>query len=240
MELPLIELPEVMQELERLGDERTKRIYMNHGAREPLFGVTVKALKPLAKKIRKDQRLAEQLYATGNCDAMYLAGMIADAKAMTEEDFDRWIDQAYFYMISDYIVAVTLAETDFAQRVADRWIASGEDLKMSAGWSCYAWLLGWRPDSDFNTEKLRAMLETVTQTIHSQPPRTRYSMNGFLIAVGMSYKPLHEEAAKAAAQVGPVKVDMPGTKCNVPLASKYIEKAAADGRVGFKRRAVRC
>ena len=173
MELPLIELPEVMQELERLGDERTKRIYMNHGAREPLFGVTVKALKPLAKKIRKDQRLAEQLYATGNYDAMYLAGMIADAKAMTEEDFDRWIDQAYFYMISDYIVAVTLAETDFAQRVADRWIASGEDLKMSAGWSCYAWLLGWRPDSDFNTEKLRAMLETVTQTIHSQPPRTR-------------------------------------------------------------------
>ena len=154
MELPLIELPEVMQELERLGDERTKRIYMNHGAREPLFGVTVKALKPLAKKIRKDQRLAEQLYATGNYDAMYLAGMIADAKAMTEEDFDRWIDQAYFYMISDYIVAVTLAETDFAQRVADRWIDSGEDLKMSAGWSCYAWLLGWRPDSDFNTEKL--------------------------------------------------------------------------------------
>lgn len=56
---------------------------------------------------------------------------------MTEEDYDRRIEQAYFYMISDYVVAVTLAESDIAQEVSDKWIASGEELKMSAGWHCY-------------------------------------------------------------------------------------------------------
>lgn len=107
---------------------RTKKVYMQQGAREPLFGVATGAMKPIVRKIKIDQTLAEELYATGNYDAMYLAGMIADPKAMTEEDFDRWMESAYFYMISDYIVAVTLSETDIAQAVSDRWIASGREL----------------------------------------------------------------------------------------------------------------
>ena len=56
---------------------------------------------------------------------MYLAGMIADPKAMTIEDFDRWLESAYFYMISDFIVAVTLSESELAQAVSDRWIEIG-------------------------------------------------------------------------------------------------------------------
>jgi len=132
----------VMQELEALSKERTKKMYMSNGAHEPLFGVATGAMKPIAKKIKIDQALAEELYATGNYDAMYFAGIIADPKAMTVTDFDRWIDSAYFYMLSDYVVAVTLAEAPIAQEVADAWIASGEELKMSAGWSCYCWLLG--------------------------------------------------------------------------------------------------
>ena len=92
---------------------------------------------------------------------MYFAGIIADPKAMRESDFDRWIDGAYFYMLSDYVVAVTLSESNIAQEVADKWIASGEELKMSAGWSCYCWLLGNRKDDEFSESKISAMLEMV-------------------------------------------------------------------------------
>lgn len=105
----------VMQELEALGKERIKKTYLNNGAHEPFFGVATGAMKPLAKKIKKNQPLAEQLYATGNYDAMYFAGIIADPITMTEADFERWMNAAYFYMLSDYVVAVTLAETDIAQ-----------------------------------------------------------------------------------------------------------------------------
>lgn len=128
----------VMQELETLGKERTKKIYISNGAKEPLFGVATGAMKPIAKKIKINQSLAEELYATGNYDAMYFAGIIANPKTMNESDFDRWMDGAYFYMLSDYVVAVTLSESDFAQDVADKWIASGDELRMSAGWSCYS------------------------------------------------------------------------------------------------------
>jgi 3-methyladenine DNA glycosylase AlkD len=113
-------LDEVMTELEALGNERTKKQYKSRGAREPLFGVATGAMKPLFRKIKQDQALSEQLYATGNYDAMYFAGMIADPNAMTEADFDPWMDAAYFPMLSNFVVAVTLSEADCAQSVADR------------------------------------------------------------------------------------------------------------------------
>ncbi|TWK94729.1 hypothetical protein CHCC20327_4416 [Bacillus licheniformis] len=124
-----MDLETVMKELEALGTENMKKRYITNGAHEPLFGVATGKMKPLAKKIKKNQPLAEQLYATGNYDAMYFAGIIADPMTMTEADFERWIDAAYFYMLSDYVVAVTLAETDFAQAVADNGSQAVKSLK---------------------------------------------------------------------------------------------------------------
>lgn len=230
----------VMQELEALGKERLKKIYMSNGAHEPLFGVATGAMKPLAKKIKLNQALADQLYATGNYDAMYFAGIIADPMAMTAEDFERWIDGAYFYMLSDFVVAVTLAETEMAQDVADQWIASGEELKMSAGWSCYCWLLGSRPDGEFNSNKLAGMLDQVAHTIHNAPNRTKSSMNNFIYTVGISYLPLHEKAVEVAKTVGPVEIRKDKKKNSILHASENIQKDIDKGRIGFKRKYVRC
>ncbi|WP_019913542.1 DNA alkylation repair protein [Paenibacillus sp. HW567] len=235
-----MDLEMVMQELEARGKERTKKIYMSNGAHEPLFGVATGEMKPIARKLKHNQPLAEQLYSTGNYDAMYFAGVIAEPKAMTAADFERWIEAAYFYMLSDFVVAVTLAETDIAQEVADKWIASGEELRMSAGWSCYCWLLGNRPDSEFSESKLSGMLEQVQQTIHESPERTKYAMNTFIYTVGVSYLPLHDKAVSIAAAVGPVEVKRDKKKSSFLNASENIQKAIARGQLGFKRKYVRC
>ncbi|GIQ63836.1 hypothetical protein PACILC2_24040 [Paenibacillus cisolokensis] len=230
----------VMQELEALGKERLKKMYMSNGAREPLFGVATGAMKPLAKKIKINQPLAEQLYATGNYDAMYFAGVIADPKAMTEADFERWMDGAYFYMLSDFVVSVTLAETDIAQEVADKWIASGEELRMSAGWSCYCWLLGSRPDREFSNSKLDGMLDLVQKTIHDSPERTKSSMNNFIYTVGVSFVPLHDRAVETAKAVGLVEIRKDNAKSKFLNAAEQIQKAVDRGQIGFKRKYVRC
>ncbi|OOE14351.1 DNA alkylation repair protein [Fictibacillus arsenicus] len=230
----------VMQELEALGKERTKKMYISNGAHEPLFGVATGQMKPIAKKIKKDQSLAEELYATGNYDAMYFAGIIADPLVMTESDFDRWIDAAYFYMLSDYVVAVTLAETDIAQTVADKWIASGEELRMSAGWSCYCWLLGNRSDAEFDGSKLASMLDQVKNTIHDSPERTKSAMNNFIYTVGVSFLPLHDKAVETAKAVGTVEVKRNEIKSSFLIASESIQKEIDRGKIGFKRKYVRC
>ncbi|PAE23288.1 DNA alkylation repair protein [Bacillus sp. 7894-2] len=235
-----MDLQTVMQELEALGKERTKKIYISNGAHEPLFGVATGAMKPIAKKIKRNQPLAEELYATGNYDAMYFAGVIADPEAMTEADFDRWMDAAYFYMLSDYVVAVTLAETDIAQDVADKWIESGEELRMSGGWSCYCWLLGNRPDAEFSEEKLSKMLDKVKDTIHDSPERTKSAMNNFVYTMGVSFLPLHEKAVEIAKAMGPVEMKRDKKKITILQASENIQKEVDRGRIGFKRKYVRC
>lgn len=229
----------VMAELEALGKERLKKMYLSNGAREPLFGVATGAMKPMAKKIKINQPLAEQLYATGNYDAMYFAGIIADPKAMTAADYNRWMDAAYFYMLSDYVVAVTLAEADIAQDVADQWIASGEELRMSAGWSCYCWLLGSRPDREFPESKITAMLERVEKTIHESPDRTKSAMNNFMYTAAISYLPLHDKAVETAKAVGPVEMKR-DNKSKFLNASENIRKEVERGKLGFKRKYVRC
>lgn len=233
-------LETVMQELEALGKERTKKIYISNGAHEPLFGVATGQMKPIFRKIKRNQPLAEELYATGNYDAMYFAGVIADPEAMSAADFERWIDQAYFYMLSDYVVAVTLAETDIAQEVSDKWIASDIELKMSAGWSCYCWLLGNRPDHEFSASKISTMLDQVENTIHASPDRTKSAMNNFIYTVGISYLPLHDKAIEIAKAVGPVEVRKDKKKSSILLASETIQKEIDRGRLGFKRKYVRC
>ncbi|AWP29289.1 DNA alkylation repair protein [Paenibacillus glucanolyticus] len=230
----------VMLELEGLGKERLKKMYLSNGAHEPLFGVATGAMKPMAKTIKINQPLAEQLYATGNYDAMYFAGIIADPQAMTAADFDRWMDAAYFYMLSDYVVAVTLAETNIAQEVADQWIASGEELRMSAGWSCYCWLLGSRPDREFPEGKISDMLELVQKTIHDSPDRTKSAMNTFIYTVAISYLPLHDKAVKIAEAIGPVEINRDKGKSKFLHASENIRKEVERGKLGFKRKYVRC
>jgi len=230
----------VMQELEALSKARMKKIYLSNGAREPLFGVTTGEMKPMSKKIKRNQPLAEELYATGNYDAMYFAGIIADPKTMTESDFDRWMDAAYFYMLSDFVVAVTLAESDIAQEVADKWIASGQELRMSAGWSCYCWLLGNRPDTEFSKSKILNMLDTVKKTIHDSPERTKAAMNNFVSTVGVSFSPLNEQAMDAAKKIGTVEVKRDNKKSSILNAYDSIQKQVDKGRIGFKRKYVRC
>jgi hypothetical protein len=230
----------VMRELETLGKDRLKKIYISRGAREPLFGVATGEMKPMSKLIKRNQELAEQLYATGNYDAMYFAGVIADPQIMKEADFERWMDSAYFYMLSDYVVAVTLSESDIAQTVSDQWIASEEELRMSAGWSCYCWLLGNRADEYFAKHKISALLEEARLNIHQAPERAKYAMNQFIYTVGISYLPLHQEAVEIAAAVGPVAIQQNTSNSKLLNAHETILKAADKGQLGFKRKYVRC
>src|SRR5437667_12466027 len=94
---------EVLSELSNMGSPAIKKVLATHGAREPFFGVRVGDMKKIVKKVKKDHDLSLELYSTGNYDAMYLAGLIADEKKISKKDLDRWVSEAYAG-ISEYTV----------------------------------------------------------------------------------------------------------------------------------------
>ena len=175
---------EVLEELKSYGNENTKRVYLNHGAREPFYGVKVQDLKKIVKRVKKDHELSLGLYATGNSDAMYLAGLIADTSKITKEDMQQWADGAYWYMISEYTVPWVASETEFGFELGLEWIESQEERFTSAGWATLASYATLRPDEQLDIDKYSELLDRVKENIHTSQNRVRYTMNGFVITVG--------------------------------------------------------
>src|ERR1043166_3618610 len=84
----------ILDAIRPLGRDGYKNILLRHGVTEPCYGVKIEELKKIQKRIKKDYRLALDLYDTGVYDAMYLAGLIADEAQMTKNELQRWAEQA--------------------------------------------------------------------------------------------------------------------------------------------------
>ena len=61
-----------------------------------------------------------------------------------------------------------------------------------------------------------------------------------LASVGSYIKPLLKQAKATAKKIGVVSVEMGETACKVPLARDYIKKIESMGRVGKKRKTLKC
>lgn len=223
-----------------MGSEQTKKTFLRHGAREPFFGVKVGDMKTIVKRVKKDHALAMALYDSGNSDAMYLAGLIADEKKISKADLQHWVENAYWYMISEFTVAWVASESPYGWELGLEWIESDREQIASAGWATLANWCTIRPDSALDLNYLRKLLDRVGDTIHQSPNRVRYTMNGFVIACGISVVPLQEYAVQIAKKISKVYVDVGDTSCKVPLATEYIQHAIDKGKTGYKKKMARC
>lgn len=231
---------QIVSEIEPLGTESYRRILRNHGVTEPVFGVKIEVLKKYEKAIKKDYQLALDLFATGIYDAMYLAGLIADESRMTKDDLRGWLEKSSSDAVAEFAVAWVAADGPHGWDLALEWIDSPDETTAVAGWGTLSSLVGVRDDAELDIPALRVLLLRVSTTIHAQPDRVRYKMNGFVIALGSYVSELSDEAIHAAEAIGKVRVDMGKTACKVPFAPDYIRKVAAKGRVGKKRKTARC
>lgn len=234
-------LGEVMLELERLGTEQTRRTFARHGAPvDQMFGVKVGDLKTILKKIKGRQELALELYDTGNSDAMYLAGLVANGALMTKKQLESWARRASWSMISEYTVPWVASESPFAAELAQKWIDAKQPSVVSSGWMTWSAIVATRPDEELDLKVLQKLLDRVTLEIHDSNNRVRSAMNGFVISVGGYVLPLQKKAREAAKKIGKVEVDVGDTACKVPLALEYIDKMIARGNSGKKRKTVKC
>ncbi len=233
-------VPKVMAELKKKGSAQTRKIYNNHGAGEDIYGVKVADLKVIAKKIKGEQELACELFETGNVDAMYLAGLVADGAQMTKKQLDSWAKNSRWYMISEYTVPFVATENGACIDLARKWIKSRTECVAAAGWATYAGALAMLPDDDLELSEIKDMLKQIETEIHKAKNRVRYTMNGFVIAVGAYVQPLLKQAKATAKKIGAVSVEMGNTACKVPLATDYIEKIESKGRIGKKRKTIKC
>jgi 3-methyladenine DNA glycosylase AlkD len=231
---------EIVEELRTLGAESIKKVLRNHGVQEPFFGVKIGDMKKIQKRIKKDYQLALDLYDTGNYDAMYLAGLVADDAKMTKKDLNHWVKMAKGGALASATVPWVAAGSHHGYEIALEWIESEKANVAGAGWATLSCLVAMKDDDDLDQAGLKRLLRRVQETIHQQPDSVRYAMNVFLISLGTYVQGLSDLAVQAATKVGQVSVDMGNTACKVPNALEYIHKVRERGAIGKKRKTVKC
>ena len=127
--------------LEAAGTEQNRKVYRRHGARDPLYGVSFAVLDRLAKEAKRDQALADGLWATGNYDCRILACRVADPGrhdrgrprrlAGRHRRATRWSTRSW---------SGSRRIVPGVRERADRWSASDPRLDGQAGWDLYAQL----------------------------------------------------------------------------------------------------
>lgn len=231
---------QIMTELKKKGTAQNRKVFRRHGAPENMFGCSVADMKVIAKKIKGNQELALELYETGNSDAMYLAGMVADGSQMTKTQLNKWAKDAPWSFVSEYAVPGVAHESKHARSLAMIWIRSKKEQVATAGWNTYSGLIATRDNDELDLDEIGQLLDTIETEIHDCQNRVRYTMNGFVIAVGGYIKPLNKRAKAVAKKVGKVQVDMGTTSCKVPFAPDYIKKMEARGSLTKKRKTIKC
>ncbi|HYL97459.1 MAG TPA: DNA alkylation repair protein, partial [Blastocatellia bacterium] len=109
---------EIVEQLKSLGGDSYKKVLLKHGVKEPVFGVKIEELKKIQKGVKKDYRLALDLYDTGYYDAMYLAGLFADDSKMTRKDLGDWVATANCGAIGENTVAWVAAGSNHGRELA--------------------------------------------------------------------------------------------------------------------------
>ncbi|MGG0124622.1 DNA alkylation repair protein [Bacillus paranthracis] len=215
-------LEEVMQQLEEYGTEQNRKTYKNHGAKEPLFGVSFANLKLLKKKIKKDHDLAILLWETKNMDAMTLATMILDPKKVTTELLNKWVQEVDYYCLMDVLMTAICTSPIAIERMED-WTKSDDEWIGRAGWSLLANIA--IKNKTLQDDVFSPYLDEIKENIHNEKNRKREAMNSALIAIGIRNEDLERKAIEIAREIGKVQVDHGATSCKTPDAESYIKKA---------------
>lgn len=213
---------EIFNELEGLGTEQNRNIYMRHGSGQNTYGVSFRNLRKMAKGIGKDHELALALWESENIDAQSLATMIMDPLQLDIKKAEMLLKNLRYSLLIRLFTDV-VSRTDFAYAALKKWTSRKNEHIKAAGYNLLNQML--KNGAMIESRMLELFLLKIKKEIHSSPNQAREAMNNALIAIGIWAPLLKEKALATAMVIGRVDVDHGKTSCKTPDAIFSIKKA---------------
>lgn len=125
---------EILDELRSKADPRNVAGMARYGI-NPVgtLGISMLEIRRIAKRIGKDQLLAEHLWDSGVHEARILASLIADPALLTEELMNRWVYDFDSWDVCDQVCSNLFAHSPIAVEKAVAWIHREETFVRRAG-----------------------------------------------------------------------------------------------------------
>jgi 3-methyladenine DNA glycosylase AlkD len=119
---------------------------------EHALGIPIYVLRPLAREIGMNHKLAIQLWGSGIHDARLLASMLDDPALVSETQMESWAKDFNSWDICDQVCCNLFDRTTFAYKKVAEWSSRTEEFVKRAAFAIIAGLAAHdkeAPDSKF-------------------------------------------------------------------------------------------
>lgn len=124
----------VISGLKQLADEGLKKNVERFGIpSDKVLGIRTPQLRQLAKALKKNHALAQELWASDIHEAKVLASMVGDPAIMTSQEMDAWAGEIYSWDICDQCCGNLFVYTSCWKEKVKQWIPSPHEFTRRAG-----------------------------------------------------------------------------------------------------------
>jgi 3-methyladenine DNA glycosylase AlkD len=100
--------------------------------------LSVPQLRAIARRVGRDQTLAEQLWETGIPDARVLAGLVGDPRVITRSTMDRWARDFNSWDVCDGCCGSLFDRTPYAWQKIHKWAKDKREFVRRAAFTTLA------------------------------------------------------------------------------------------------------
>ena len=191
---------EILRQLRALSDPEAVSSMAKFGIKaDKAFGVSVPALRKLARSIGKDHHLAQDLWDSGLHEARELATMIADPKQVTEDSMERWVKDIDSWDVCDHCCGNLWDKTPFAYRKVREWSRRPEEFVKRAAFSLMAALAVH--DKGASDDAFTKFLPIIKRGSIDERNFVKKAVNWALRQIGKRNRNLNRQAIKTAREI---------------------------------------
>ncbi|ADU11562.1 hypothetical protein ML5_6118 [Micromonospora sp. L5] len=208
---------EVTAELAALDDPKIRAVNERHGDDH---GVNLGKLRAIAKRLKTQQELARELWATGDSAARLLAMLICRPKAYGRDELDAMLREARTPKVHDWLVNYVVKKSPHAEPLRLAWSADRDPVVASAGWALTTERVARNPDG----LDLAGLLDVIEAEMAGAPERLQWAMNHCLAQIGIEHPAYRDRAIGIGERLGVLKDYPTPPGCTSPYAPVWINE----------------
>ncbi len=191
---------DILQQLESLSNPEARAGMARFGINpNNTYGVSIPALRKIARETGKDHALALALWQSGIHEARILAGMIYEPEKVTEEQMESWAADFDSWDVCDQVCSNLFDKTGFAYQKAHEWSSRKEEFVKRAGFVLMAALAVH--DKRAGDEKFLEFLPVIKREAVDDRNFVKKAVNWALRQIGKRNLNLNRAAIETAKEI---------------------------------------
>ncbi|VII97990.1 hypothetical protein [Arthrobacter sp. DR-2P] len=177
-------------------------------------------LRAIAKRLKTQEELARDLWATGDTAARLLALLVCRPKAFGRGELDAMLREVRAPKVQDWLVNYVVKKNPHAEELRVAWLADPDPVVASAGWTLTSERVVKAPDG----LDLEGLLDVIEAEMKDAPDRLQWAMNTCLAQIGIEHVGQRGRALEIGQRLQVLRDYPTSPGCTSPYAPTWINE----------------